>query len=686
MDVDDYITRYQCSPVSSHQIFEASTTKLHPDGLFSEEIFGEIGSDLRLIKFGYIDLHTEVFHPQIYTNIVTMKGLYKDIMSSKVYAKYDDEVEDLIACTKDEIDAGTGYDFFIKNFHRIKFKQTNSLKRDIKIRIFEKYKDLLTIKKCLVLPAGLRDLEEEADGRMSSADINKLYNSLLSLSLAMPPDMGDHPIFNSLRFNIQAKVYEIYQYIKNLVEGKRGFGQGKYMARRLAFGTRNVISSAIIEGESPDDPKYLKHNETLVPLFQAIKMYQPIVQYYLRLFFYRHVFDTNTNKVAGINPKSFHLEYFEVSDIEKNKYTTDEGLDLFIARYLDEDKREKPVAMYDVNKSHFYLALVLDLGDTIYITRNAEEFCNNYNELHPDAKVYPRDLRPLTLIELMYMTAYPSLKHSHMLNVRYPVTHIESIYPSKVHLATTRPGRTVEFHSIDDESSMTLPEYPIFGAQHVDAMALHHSWLSNLTADHDGDMGNGTGIISKTANDEIEAYMNSPASMVNTRGEFIVSINSRTLIPYVFYNMSMRRIKQTPDLTRFRPAISRVRYANMFKDMMPIHECLILGSAFLALLGLTKNEDLDCITTDHIFDIIGSSPKFVYDPKRNEYHTENREISVWHDYLGYTFDDLSHTALVIDSLHFVHPKILYEFYSSRNKEKDKEHMALMKKYIPELLK
>ncbi len=685
MDVDEFINNHRCMPVTSHQTFEASSTKMHPEGLFSEEIFGEIGSEYRLINFGYIDLHTTVFHPQIFLNIIGMKGLYKDIMASKTYAYFDPEEKELVACNRDVLEAGTGFAFFMEHFPKIEFKKTNSLTREIKIRIFEKYKDKLTISKCLVLPAGVRDVQIDSDGRPSSEDINKLYNGLLAMSLAIPPNMGNHPIFNSIRFNIQMKVYEIYLYIKNILQGKRGFGPGKYMARKLALGTRNVFASAQLEGESPNDPKYLKHDETLVPLFQALKMFQPIIQYYLRFFFYNHVFDTGTNKVALLNPGNFNLEYVEVTDIEKNKFLTDDGLDLLIERFLDEEKREDPVIITGSDKKEYYVALIFDKDDKIYITRNADEFVERWNEENPDNTITKRELRPLTMIEMMYLTAYPVLKDKYMLNTRYPVTHIESIYPSKVHLATTRPSRSIEFHSLDNEGGILLPEYPILGNQHVDAIAIHHSWLKNLGADFDGDMGNGTGILSKNANEELKKYMEDPKSMVNTLGELIAGVHNSTLIPYVFFNMSRRRQKMDIDLSKFRPSLSRIKHIRTYLDTMPIHECILIGSSFLAMLGLTTNDDIDVVTTEHIWNIIGKSPKFSYDVKKDEYHTEKHEISVFNNLLNYTYDDLASDMITIESVNFIHPKVMVEFYQKRNMPKDKERIALYKKYLSEYL-
>ena len=47
---DEYISRKNALPVSNHSIFETNTRRFHPEGFFSEAIFGQIGSRDRLVK------------------------------------------------------------------------------------------------------------------------------------------------------------------------------------------------------------------------------------------------------------------------------------------------------------------------------------------------------------------------------------------------------------------------------------------------------------------------------------------------------------------------------------------------------------------------------------------------------------------------------------------------------------
>mgnify|MGYP003297533734 CR=1 FL=1 len=107
-------------------IKEPTSNEFHSQGLFSEDIFGQVGSTDRLISYGYIDLRTQVFHPTIYGHLLRLKALYGQILSSKTYARFDKEEEDLVACSENDEGAGTGFKFFLDNFKKIKFKKNAS--------------------------------------------------------------------------------------------------------------------------------------------------------------------------------------------------------------------------------------------------------------------------------------------------------------------------------------------------------------------------------------------------------------------------------------------------------------------------------------------------------------------------------------------------------------------------------
>ena len=146
------------------------------------------------------------------------------------------------------------------------------------------------------MPAQIRDINPDSS-RLEPDSINKLYISLINYTNAMPPD-EESPIYDGIRFSIQKKVAEIYQYIFDMIEGKFGFFQRKYGSRALALGTRNVLSPALLNSKSPDDPTQLKIDEVGVPLFQGLKMMMPLIVYHIKQIFFNPIFSASSDQVA----------------------------------------------------------------------------------------------------------------------------------------------------------------------------------------------------------------------------------------------------------------------------------------------------------------------------------------------------------------------------------------------------
>ena len=125
-------------PVTVSDVFDGMSRNFHEDGLFSVSTFGRVGSDERDKRFGYIDIRIPIFHPLIYQRLCALKNLYLQVLQGKAYAKWDSIIQDLIPARPDESEAGTGYGFFAENWEKIRFRETKSLQRKIKIELVEK--------------------------------------------------------------------------------------------------------------------------------------------------------------------------------------------------------------------------------------------------------------------------------------------------------------------------------------------------------------------------------------------------------------------------------------------------------------------------------------------------------------------------------------------------------------------
>ena len=536
MDYNKKIRDQQLKEVTSTFVRAPSSTSFHPNGLFSEEIFGEIASPNRLTTFGYIDLKCKVFHPGIFRNLLTLKAVYADIISGKAYAKFNKEIGDFEIVDMNEDGANTGYSFFLEYFDKIEFNTSPSLYRKDKLAIMEKYKDLLFVDKWLVIPAGIRDIREE-DGIRKTDDINSLYSSLINYAKALPPGGNPSALFDGVRYSIQKKLVDIDEYITNILSGKTGFLQGKYGRRNLALGTRNVISPAKMAATSTDSVQFIKANETMIPLFQAAKGFQPLVVFQLKNLFFNRVLSPASDQISLIDTKTYALDYHPISEEEKDKFMSSDGLKAMINLYRDTEFRSLPVTARDEDGKPYYMFLVYDDGDVVYHYRNTSEFQEWYEK--NGHKFHPDQQRPLTYIEMLYVATYAATIDKHVTITRYPVLEVGSTYPSKVHLASTDKSRVVICKQPFAEVDIQLPHYPIVGRRSIDSTQLHPSRLKGLGADFDGDTVSVNSILSKEANEECAEYLNTIRNTIGANGRLAYGW-STDLVTLTFFNLSKR--------------------------------------------------------------------------------------------------------------------------------------------------
>ena len=489
LDVNKFVREFNVQEVTSAFIRESSSNQFHPEGLFSEKIFGQIATEKRSRTSGFISLNCRVFHPVIFQNLLSIKKFYGEIMAGTSYAIWDPSLGDFIRASSSEEGADTGYTFFLNHVDDIVFRRNNSLRRSDKIDVIEKYKATRLVDKMIVIPAGIRDLRDDA-GKMEKDSINSLYASLMSNTRAMTKGADTNPLFDSVHYIIQKKVLEIYEYISMMVSGKRGFFEGKYQHRNIARATRNVVTATNLDATSPDSPQFHKIDETKVPLFQAAKGAANALVYWYKTIFYDQVIGMSSDNVPLINTENLRLEYVQIDSKDRDRLLTAEGIEKTIDRFRDPINRFKPVTAKvsdAAGKTKFYyLFMVYDTGDRVYIVRNVSEFKTLWEQA---GKTYDATkMRPLTNAEMLYIAAYSALKGTCGTVTRYPVLDNQGIYVSKTHVMTTVPARIVRLcRDIEDTpEDIILPEYPIFGKKFVDALMLHPTRLKSLGADFDG--------------------------------------------------------------------------------------------------------------------------------------------------------------------------------------------------------
>ena len=346
-----------------------------------------------------------------------------------------------------------------------------------------KYRDRALYTRYLVEPAGLRDIANDSSGRLIQDDINKLYGSLLMFTRSIPKGASSI-LYDPVRWQIQSKAQEIYEYIENFLDGKRGFIQGSFARRKVAMGTRNVITAAPMLGSSPEDPRLLGADDVMLGVYQTIKGLQSHTYNTLMTAFITPIFGVEGSlNIPLSDPKTKQLVYRKIDPSERDRWTTKDGVEKLINQFRNPAIRSQPAMVKDSEGKSSFLSMVYDDQDEIALCRSIEDLKTNWPR-----KINPEKLRGITWIELFYLVARTASEGKHAIITRYPVIEQGSSYPAKIHVTSTTPARAVTMVDLISGSLYrnVFDQYPVLGMSYMDAMMVHPSKLALLGGDRLG--------------------------------------------------------------------------------------------------------------------------------------------------------------------------------------------------------
>lgn len=465
----------QLLPVRTIQNMDNAVNDFHPQGLYSTQIFGAVGSKERDSKFSYIDLKTPIFHPLYFQELSQLKSLYGDIILGRAFAKWDDETKDFIPMKGGALEGKTGFSFFMEHWNDLVFKPGKSQKRMLRIALLEHYRKQALMDFFVVIPAGLRDLDFDESGRPVEDEINELYKKVISAANAINPNLQElHPtILDQPKRALQQAVVNVDKYIFEMMRGKRGFLAGKFGSRKVFNTTRNVLSSMEIDSDILGEARMPDLNTTIVGLFQFMKAAEPLLlQHTIPNSFLKEFIDAVYETPQVVDPKTLKATTVVLSGRVKDKWGTDKGRESLLDGFKFTEIRHNPIKV-----DGYYLKLVYRDDKHFKLMNSIDELPQGWDE---------NNVKPLTWGEMYYIITAPIIDKTRCFNTRYPVTGLWSIFPNKVHVKTTT--RAFKLKALDENWNVTdneFLEYPDVDGKlgWHSTMSVHPAYLGGLGAD-----------------------------------------------------------------------------------------------------------------------------------------------------------------------------------------------------------
>lgn len=514
--------------------------EFHTQGLYSTEIFGALGTNTRLIKHSFIDVRTTIMHPKVYNELTRIKGLYGGLLKGTIYAVFDPTLQDFVK--SDIVDGETGYSFFMKHFSQIKFTLNDSITREERIKLVKQYTSTCMYRYIVVMPAGLRDITTNEEGRIVEDDINGLYRKMIrqANTISLFGNEENSPVLDTVRWNLQNTFNQIYDYIESLLSGKKGLLLGKWASRVVQSGTRNVITAMDVIPKFIGAKDAIGINHTAVGLHQFMKSEPEISIYCIKNSPIKESLENLPSSMVVVDKKTWHKKVIQPTIATSEKWASEAGIEKLITGYAKLNARHKPI-LADDN----YMAL-------LYRDKKSYKVFYDIDELpeHLDKG----NVKPITWTEMFYIAVYERAKELTANNTRYPISTVGSIYPSFIYLQTT--AKTENLLPLDDDW-VIMPEasaanaMPILGEPFYDSMSIHHAHMpsTELNADLDGDV---MSFIAQSTDESIQEttdFLYSKDAYINAEGGLRYGV-CNTLSEMVLYNMTRGLIKNNKLLMR----------------------------------------------------------------------------------------------------------------------------------------
>ena len=261
-------TTRQLKPILSTEYTVGKSNNFHPDGLFSETIFGSKESIDRKKTFAYINLHCKVIHPALIKSLERLNK--KIVLAVSRKATYLFNNKGLLV--EDKNGDINSINSIIKNFEKLLGRtEEQKIRIDLRNMILTYFKkDLAFIDRCIVMPAGFRDADiDEMRGGLRIQPINEYYLKIIRQSMQIQSlSVSKGPIYDILSSKMQQLVNDLYEFLIAKVSKKQGIVRQSILGKRADFTGRAVITGGAGK---------IKVDEIGVPFRALVKLYEPFI-------------------------------------------------------------------------------------------------------------------------------------------------------------------------------------------------------------------------------------------------------------------------------------------------------------------------------------------------------------------------------------------------------------------------
>ena len=505
LDIERFVRANECGCVSDPRPYSAGGGN-SPEGLLSNVIFGFASAE-RKGTFGYIDLHGWFIDPSCYKTWIRLDSRIKNIIAGIDYYTLDPKGE----LVKDDVNGETGIDFLYKNRDKIKFKQSQSMSRQLSIKYLEKNRDKMWIRKYLVIPPFYRDTNKagnKANKSIGLGGVNKLYNNLIisSNALTMTQEFG-FDTSHEMKYRVQNIMLSIYDWFcgnsnSNLekskgsgMSGKLGIMRRTNASKTSDFSSRLVISANDLKVNKPED-LMVDFDHSAVPLYATITQFRDFVMFNARTFFENEFMGSPTYPV-----------------ITKDGTVKSVVVDAPEITFSDERiKKEMDRFLHGYNNRFIPIEIPVEGTDEKYYMAYKGRYAHPTDE-HPDGTLNRR----MTWCDIFYIAAVEATRDKQLLITRFPIDYFTNQFTTKVAVASTKETEEIEFNGVFYKWYPKIREEDILtdtSNSFVDTLRFSNSYLAGIGGDYDGDQCTCKGVYTREANDELNEYMNSKQNFI----------------------------------------------------------------------------------------------------------------------------------------------------------------------------